>query len=113
MTNKNKLTNGMERVLFSCSCYHPEHHFFVLKDDEPGYEFLSIQIRPNHFLPWYKRVWVAMKYALGLESGIGYDEVLLSESDRKRLVKVLNANKVTSTKKSMVPTTKGVLSSQS
>jgi hypothetical protein len=62
-----------------------------MRDTTPGDEWLSIQIRASDCLPWYKRFWVAIKYAFGSE--MGYDEVILSVSDRERLAKILKPAK--------------------
>jgi len=85
---KSKLDIGLERIAFFCECWHPDHNFFVLydrTDDE-----VTVQVKLNHWLPWYKRVWVALKYILGVTTNSGdYDEVLLSVEDRKKLAGVL------------------------
>jgi len=78
--------SGLQKISFSCDCWLPDHHFFVVYDtidDE-----VSVEVRLNHYLPWYKRAWVALKYFLGLESP-SYDEVLLSKENRKKLAEIL------------------------
>lgn len=74
---------------FECSCHSPTHHFTIKdicdidgKYDEGPY----IQIHMANYLPWHKRLWVAVKYVFGHKSKYGeYDEIILKESDLFKL----------------------------
>jgi hypothetical protein len=83
-----KIEIGIDRIAFFCECWHPDHNFFVLYDKVE--DEVSVQVKLNHWLPWYKRAWVALKYILGVTTKSGdYDEVLLSVEDRKKLSDIL------------------------
>lgn len=73
---------------FKCECGMPSHHFFVSFD--PLEDEVAVEIKLNHYLPWYTRLWVAFLYVIGREyNGQEYDTILLKKTDRKILSKLL------------------------
>jgi len=54
-----------------CECHMPNHSFLLSLDKEDASLSLSVQL--NHFLPWYKRIWVAVQYIFGRKPGVYYD----------------------------------------
>jgi len=62
---------------FTCDCSHFNHTLrFVLDLDESSIRpipSIYVEIGLNHYLPWYKRLLVGIKYILGGQSGAAYD----------------------------------------
>jgi len=85
-----------ERILFSCSCWDPGHHLFILEDK--GEDDLYLEVRLNKYAPFLVRLWVGFKYIFGLFEP-DYDTVILSKENRLKLGKLLLINNSTKTKK--------------
>lgn len=50
-----------------------------------------VEFMLNKYLPWYKRLWLAFKYVLGLEViQSNYDTLLLTPDARKEIVELLS-----------------------
>jgi hypothetical protein len=82
-----------EKYHFECLCGHYEHKFEIIFDPElddtenPLYATVSL----NDGLPWYKRVYNAVRYIFGRKSRYGaFAEFLLEPDDARRLVDVCN-----------------------
>lgn len=80
-----------EKYHFECLCGHYEHKFEIIFDpdiddtDNPLYATVSL----NDGLPWYKRVYLAIRYIFGHTSRYGhYAEFLLERDDAKRMMEV-------------------------
>ena len=92
----------MEEEYFSCQCNHFGHTIRVLLDPLDG--DLRLETRLSCIDPWYKRLWIAVKYVLGSQVSYGnYDDVLLKDEDydrfhsmmlRSRLIKAVAANRL-------------------
>lgn len=56
---------------FSCDCGEMDHTLrFVLDLDEHSEircPTIYTDIRLNHYLPWYRRVWIGIKYIFGTD----------------------------------------------
>jgi len=87
---------GLERTLFSCSCWDLEHHFFVFEDKHKGE--VAFEIRLNKYLPFLLRLWFGIKYIIGLDEP-KYDTVLLSKENRLKLCILLLGTDSDNTKK--------------
>lgn len=87
--NQPDIENEERKVeLFNCGCNTPEHIFYVSKyKDEPEF-FFEVQL--NNWLPWYKRIYYAIRYVFG--GDCGWDETILEPEDTKRLIKFLKEN---------------------
>ena len=74
--------------LFVCACSIPQHIFYATKyEDEPEFYFYT---RLNNWLPWYRRIYHAIKYVFG--GDCEWDEVILEEHDAQRLIEFLKNN---------------------
>lgn len=79
----------MEREYFECQCSDFNHVFRFVLDEKDGEAWLEVNI--NHYLPWYKRVWEAVRYVFGLRPAYGhYDITMLREEDYVRLHALLD-----------------------
>ncbi len=93
----------LQREVFFCECSDPSHIFeFVFsiwdydptKEDKLGIGNCEVyfQAQLNHYLPWYKRFWLSVKYVLGFYPKPGYshwDGSLLRMKDVIRLRRLL------------------------
>lgn len=76
---------------FVCQCQHSAHTLrFSLLILGSGQPELELDVHMTHYLPWYHRVWEALKYVLGIESGnYHYDGWMLRPEDADRLSNML------------------------
>ena len=71
---------------FECACGSAEHtiRFTLDKQDEPPMIFGDIYL--DHYLSWYKRVWVAFKYIFKLPpQNCHFDDWIMRDEDVARL----------------------------
>jgi hypothetical protein len=70
-----------------------EHHVIIERSnwfDEKKFEYY-IYVSMNPHLSWYRRIWPAIKYILGIDKGfIAYGETILTEEDFKSLSTIFN-----------------------
>jgi hypothetical protein len=84
---------------FQCSCRANDHLFTVsYEDDYPWEMWISCQL--NIYKPWYERLWLGLKYILGMSTcAYGHwDCTILASADVYRLFaltrEVLNAQEL-------------------
>ena len=83
----------METSYYDCECGDFDHAFRFSVDPDDG--DLTLEARLNIFLPWYKRVWLAILYVLGRSEGYGdghYDVTVVREKDYARLVELIRSS---------------------
>lgn len=82
----------LQHELFVCDCEDLSHQFIITYCNDTDAPSISVQVKLTTWLPWYKRLWVAIKYLFRPgECRFGeYDEVLLKRSDAVRLQNVVN-----------------------
>lgn len=74
---------------FECQCSDYEHVFRFALDPKDGEVWLDVNL--NHCLPWYKRVWIALRYVFKKTEAYGhYDITMLRDDDYKRLHDLLD-----------------------
>ncbi len=79
----------MEEESFECECHSDEHQFKFALDQEDNELFLSVYL--HNWKPWWRRVWVAVRYILGHTSKYGHwDSVIVQQKDAGRLYSMLN-----------------------
>lgn len=83
----------MNQEYLECSCYSPEHTLKFVFDDDPdfpslyAYVFLSEEV-------WYRRLWKALKYAMGYKCRYGhFDEFIMKHDDCDRLMSLIQRYK--------------------
>jgi hypothetical protein len=70
-----------------CACSSDEHTLRFIHDEETNDFWTSVYLNPK---PWYKRVWVAVKYVFGYQSKYGaWDCFLLDPKDANRMITIL------------------------
>lgn len=76
-----------------CQCSSLEHQVIFQFDPDEGYnDFLYINVALNHYYPWYKRIWLGIKYMFGYECRFGhYDEIMLNREGVTRIRDRFNA----------------------
>lgn len=74
-----------------CECLSPEHNirFMFMIDKDPRRNEISVDVHMSHYLPWYRRAWMALKYTLGIETRSHYDTFMMSRVDAVRLRRLL------------------------
>jgi len=76
-----KKYNGFEKHFFSCQCHSPEHTLQFLFDEEEN-ELSTSVFLGNEYMPWWKRLWIGIKYIFGYKCRYGhFDCFLLSPCD--------------------------------
>jgi hypothetical protein len=100
-SNPSGPTNIIERKLtmldgshyFECQCESFEHNFRVVVDKEDECVYVDTHLNP--WMPWYRRLYYATRYALGLHTGKWYPftSTVLKKEDIERLIKVLEEAK--------------------
>ena len=85
----------MKHDLFVCNCHDIDHQLIVTKFEdafsenfEDDYVYLSIGLR--RYPSIFRRIYIAVKYLIGLNTEPYHFEILLDNFDRERLVKVLS-----------------------
>ena len=80
----------MQNQYFECCCNSDEHTLKFVYDPDDGEVYTSTFIR--HWRPWWKRVWVAMKYVFGYTSKYGhFDCTIIRFDDLERLQELISA----------------------
>ena len=80
---------GFEHHYFDCTCQDSSHVLRFTLDLEEGDIWTENHLR--HTNPWYKRIWLAIKYIFGYQSKYGaFDCVTLEPPDYDRLRKLLD-----------------------
>lgn len=81
--------HALTQEVFVCDCNTVEHQFVITYDNDPTDDFLYIEPRLNHYLPFYKRILQAIQYVFNRADG-SYDTIVLRKNDMQRLVDVVN-----------------------
>ena len=95
----------MERHYVECQCSDFNHVFRFVLDEQEGDVWLEVQL--NVWLPWYKRLYHAVRYAFGKPKAYGhYDVTLLRDEDFLRLHVLLDKAAVLKCQRSVEGTQK-------
>ena len=62
--------NGLRHVYVDCQCSDFNHVFRFVLDEQDGAVWLEVQL--NAWLPWYARLWVALRYLFGKPQAYGH-----------------------------------------
>lgn len=76
---------------FVCTCTDLSHNVVIseyLDDEFAKFDELTLSIHMNHYLPWYKRIWYALKYIFRSDCGT-YDSIVINKENRDQIVKIL------------------------
>lgn len=83
----------MERYHFDCQCSDFQHSFRFTLDPEDGEVWLDVHLA--NWLPWYKRVWAALRYVFKCDRAYGhYDVTILRDEDYDRLRDLLRRSEI-------------------
>ena len=84
-----------KKIYIQCACHSIEHLLVASIEDfstkkHPKDIMFYFDIQLNHYLPWYKRVFLAIKYAFGFKSSIGHwDNIIIFPEDAVELKNLL------------------------
>lgn len=87
------MTDKSERKFFECICESPYHLIRIdIEDWDEGFPpDLIIYNQLSVYLPWYKRVYNAIRYVFGLErSNCDYTDTMINEKKAIELRDMLN-----------------------
>jgi len=71
---------------FECSCYSPEHLLKIeVEDCELLGENMYVYVQLNNRVPFFKRIWYAIKYIFKSDSCCRWEETILTKQDIVRL----------------------------
>jgi len=73
------MTTSYQSHYIECACHLFDHTIrFTIDDweDDPNTN-LIVETRMSHFLPWYRRIALAFKYVLGLDTTCQYSETII------------------------------------
>lgn len=81
-----------ERFDLKCACGDTKEHIAIFDFDEQDWkDTLSVGLYLNHYLPWYKRLVLAVKYVLGIDNTYQhYVEGIYNKDEVARLRDWLN-----------------------
>ncbi len=84
-----------EVVNFDCSC-GAMHHIMRVSTamDDDGWTFCAFEFRLNPYLPWYRRLWVALRYVFGRPGPkCEYDAFILDVEKVGEIISILKRHK--------------------
>lgn len=74
---------NIEHQHFDCQCTELAHSLRFSVDPTDGDIWIDVHLNR---LPWHKRLWIGVKYILGVnDRGIQYEETLLRHEDYQRI----------------------------
>jgi len=81
--------NEPRYLYIECKCRSFEHLLRFYHDTSGDWDDLGVSVQMSHYLPWWRRLWVAAKYVMGLDTRCHYEDVLLEPEDRKRVAEFM------------------------
>lgn len=81
------------RDYFECVCGIPEHTLRFTSVAEPIFDDdgeFYVETFLNQYLPWYKRLYVAIKYVFGRPPVSAYDCTILTQDEANKLATLLS-----------------------
>ena len=78
----------LKRELFTCDCEDLSHQFVITKTDDLDFPFITIEVKLNYNVSFWKRLVNAFRYLFKMTppSRFGdYDEIILKKEDAERL----------------------------
>ena len=74
---------------YECQCGSPSHTLRFVLDLDPEFPTLYTELMMSHYLPWYKRIWVAIKYIFRYDTTDHYGSWELKPEDADDLINLL------------------------
>lgn len=77
------------KLFIECECLDPSHLMYIQYDSY--YDEIIINNQMNHYLPWYKRIYVAIKFIFKLKNKYNshWDCTMINEEKRLKLKEFL------------------------
>lgn len=79
--------------IFVCDCENINHQIILTTLNFKGDVSLEFSIKLNNFQPWYKRIFIAIKYLFKLEDKDEFGSVLLDDANILKLQNSLESFK--------------------
>ena len=82
-------------IHLDCDCHSPEHiiRYSLWAWDYNDRPEMFVEVQAGHYLPWYKRIWPAIKYMFGIP-GLDWHEAIIRPQDVDKLTSMLEEYKV-------------------
>lgn len=78
-----------DALILDCECSSAEHIIrFSLYDWDTDFPELLVEVQASHFLPWYKRLIVSIKYLFGIP-GLDWHDSMIKSKDVPRLKELI------------------------
>jgi hypothetical protein len=61
--------DSLRHHFLPCDCGSVDHLIMLWRDDTDGESEVGICVQMSHYLPWWRRAWVALRYVLGVSAG--------------------------------------------
>jgi hypothetical protein len=74
-----------ERIYIECQCGSPDHLVSFFRDEDD----VGVNVQMSPYLPIWRRVLVALRYALGLDTRCHWGDALLTPAERARVARFL------------------------
>lgn len=79
----------MENHYFNCQCTDFNHIFRFVYDPKDNDMWLEVHL--YNWMPWYKRVWAAIRFIFKMEPAYGhYDTTIIRPEDIKNLQNLID-----------------------
>jgi len=89
------MLDGVE--YYTCLCSSPNHTLRFVLDKDPEFPTIYTEIMMSHYQPWYKRIWISIKYIFGMDTVDHYGAWEIKHEDVDRMIALLtelkNVNK--------------------
>jgi hypothetical protein len=92
--------SGFNQLYFECQCGSMDHLLRVTVDTEDG--DLWVEVRLNHYLPWYRRLLSAIKFVFKAGNNSSFSDcALLNPEDYDKLKVAMSISELRKTKNTL------------
>lgn len=71
------MIDSYKRLYIRCDCNDPDDMVIMEYDKEAPEEGMEFYYKLKYHLPWYKRIWVAIKYIFKFDEKYQFSELIL------------------------------------
>jgi hypothetical protein len=85
------LRMNVENRYFECACHSDEHRLVFQLDLDDKHPEIYVSQFMHHWNPWWKRVWIAIRYVFGYKCKYGhFDCWIMKPEDAEKLRSMLD-----------------------
>lgn len=87
------LNTGTERYFYmECDCRDSDHLVRFYADDDPEWRTLGVSVQLSHYLPWWRRILVALDYIFGPAKAPHFVDAVWTPEQIAPMIAFLNAS---------------------